>query len=71
MGGFNPTLRGVLVGAAGGAAVGLIGMVLIDTVINGRYFLANRAEAKAQRLRAESRSATAPNPRDDRRGPTE
>lgn len=39
-----------------GAAIGLVGMALIDIVINGRYLLANRAEAKAQQLRDESRS---------------
>lgn len=56
MGGSSPTLHTFLVGAAVGAAIGLLGMALIDIVINGRYLLANRAEAKAQRLRDESRS---------------
>jgi hypothetical protein len=47
-----------------GAAVGLVAMALIDIVINGRYLLANRAEAKAQRLRDERRNPTTPSPRD-------
>jgi hypothetical protein len=31
------------------AAVGVVGMAVVDIVINGRYFLANRAEAKRRR----------------------
>jgi uncharacterized membrane protein len=55
MGGANPTLHTFLLGAAVGAAVGLVAMALIDVAVNGRYFLTNRAEAKAQRLRGVSR----------------
>ena len=54
-GGSSATLQTFLVGAAIGAVIGLVGMAMIDVVINGRYLLANRAEAKAQRLRDESR----------------
>ncbi len=68
-GGFNPTVQTFLVGSALGAAIGLVGMALIDLVINGRYFLANRAETKAKRLRDGLRNPTTPNPADARRDP--
>lgn len=55
IGGSDPTLQRVFVGAAVGAAIGLVVMAVIDIGINARYFLANRAEAKAQRLRDEIR----------------
>lgn len=67
MGGSSPTLHTFLLGAAVGAAIGLVAMALIDVAVNGRYFLTNRAEAKAQRLR--DASPTGPNPRDVRRSP--
>ena len=52
-------------GVAIGAAIGLVGMAVTDFVINGRYWLANRAEAKAQRLRDENlRSRTKPDSSD-------
>jgi hypothetical protein len=38
-----------------GAAIGLVVMAVIDIGMKARYFLANRAEAKAQRLRDEIR----------------
>lgn len=63
-GGSNATLNTFLVGAAVGAVVGLMAMALLDIVINGRYLLANRAEAKAQRLRDERQSPNEPKPRD-------
>jgi H+/Cl- antiporter ClcA len=63
-GGANPTLHTFLVGAGLGAVAGLVAMALIDIVINGRYVLANRAEAKARRLRDARRNQTKPNPRD-------
>lgn len=63
-GAANPTLQTFLLGAAVGAAVGLVAMALIDVVINGRYVLANRAVAKAQRLRDQNQSPTKPDPRD-------
>jgi hypothetical protein len=63
-GGFNATLTTVLVAAAIGAVVGLLGMALLDAVMNGRYLLANRAEAKAQRLRDASQSSDEPKSRD-------
>jgi hypothetical protein len=63
VGGANSSLATFWVGGAVGAVIGLIGMALIDIVVNGRYYLANRTEAKAQRLRDERRCATAPNPR--------
>ena len=65
-GGTNPSLHTSLLGAAIGAAVGLVAMCLIDIAVNGRYFLINRAEAKAQRLR----DASGPTPRDVRGGGT-
>jgi hypothetical protein len=63
-GGANSTPNTFLVGAAVGAAVGLVAMALLDIVINGRYLLANRAEAKAQRLRDASQSPNEPKSRD-------
>ena len=65
-GGANPTLHSFLAGAAIGAAIGLVAMLLIDVSVNGRYFLSNRAVAKAQRLR----DASGPTPRDVRGGDT-
>lgn len=62
-GGANPTLQTVVAGVAVGAVIGLVGMALTDLVINGRYWLANRAEAKAQRLRDEN-LRTKPDSRD-------
>lgn len=59
-GGANPTLHTFLVGAALGAVVGLVAMALIDIAINARYLLANRAEAKAQRLRDARQNPTKP-----------
>jgi H+/Cl- antiporter ClcA len=70
-GGSNPTLQTFLLGAAVGAAIGLVGMALIDLVINGRYLLANRAQAKARRLRDEMRSPTKPASPGVPRGPSD
>jgi H+/Cl- antiporter ClcA len=67
-GGGNPTLQTFLLGAGIGAVVGLVAMALIDVVVNGRYVLANRAVAKAQRLRNQNQSPTRPNPRDPSHG---
>jgi hypothetical protein len=36
------------------AAVGLAGMAVADILINGRYMLANRAEAKRRRRAAQT-----------------
>jgi hypothetical protein len=38
----------------GPAAVGMVGMAVADMVINGRYVLANRAEAKRRRRAAQT-----------------
>jgi hypothetical protein len=46
-----PTLLIVLVSAA----LGVVGMGVADIVIHGRYFLANRAEAKRRRRAADQR----------------
>ncbi|MBX7433464.1 hypothetical protein JDV09_15290 [Mycobacterium sp. Y57] len=54
-GGSGSTLQLVLVGAGVGAAIGVIAMALVELVVNGRYLLANRAEAKARRLREQAR----------------
>jgi len=70
MGGSNPTLHTFLLGAAIGAAIGLVGMFLIDISVNGRYFLTNRAETRAQRLRDASAGPNGPAPRDVRSGDT-
>ena len=64
-GAANPSLQMFVAGVAIGAAIGLVGMAVTDFVINGRYWLANRAEAKAQRLRDENlRSRTKPDSSD-------
>lgn len=68
-GGSNPTLQTFVLGAALGAVIGLLAMAVIDLVINGRYVLANRVEAKAQRLRNQSQGPTDPNPLDVPGGP--
>jgi hypothetical protein len=63
MGGANPTLHTFLLGAAVGGAIGLVAVASIDAAVNGRYLLANRAEAKAQRLQDASANPTGPTPR--------
>jgi uncharacterized membrane protein len=55
IGGSEPTMERVLLGAAVGAVIGLVVMAVIDIGVNARYLLANRAEAKARRLRDQRR----------------
>jgi hypothetical protein len=47
--GGQATSQSVLVAVLLAAAVDVVGMAVIDIVINGRYTLANRAEAKRRR----------------------
>jgi hypothetical protein len=48
-----------------GALVGVLGAALIDFVINGRYRLANRTEAKAARRRSEAQGKPSESPTRD------
>jgi hypothetical protein len=50
----HPTLQPWMWMSGLGALVGVLGAALIDFVINGRYRLANRTEAKAARRRSEA-----------------
>ena len=61
-GGYNWTPQMMLLGAIVGAAIGVVGMALIDLIYNGRYLLANRTESKAKQKReeAQNRSPDAP-----------
>ena len=53
-GGYNTTLQMWLWGAGVGAIVAVVAAAAIDIVINGRYVLANRTEAKGRRRREEA-----------------
>jgi hypothetical protein len=53
-GGSNFTLHTMLVAGAVGVVGGVVLIAVIDIAMNGPYLLANRAEAKARRQRAEA-----------------
>ncbi len=65
-GGSGSTLQPVLLGAVVGAAIGVIGMAMVELVVNGRYLLANRAEARARRSREQARGPSPQPPADPR-----
>lgn len=52
-GGYNTTPQMWLMGAAVGAVVGVVGAAVIDLIVNGRYVLENRTQAKLRRRREE------------------
>ena len=54
-GGYNTTLQMWLLGAGLGAIVAVAGAAAIDVVVNGRYVLANRTEAKGRRRREQAK----------------
>jgi hypothetical protein len=54
-GGYNTTPQMWLWGAAAGAVVGILAAAAIDLVVNGRYVLANRTQAKLRREREQAR----------------
>ncbi|WP_319445230.1 MULTISPECIES: hypothetical protein [unclassified Mycobacterium] len=59
-GGYNSTWQMWLLGAGVGALVGVVGTAVIDIVINGRYVLENRQQAKLRRRREEAARRQAP-----------
>jgi hypothetical protein len=54
-GGYDTTWQMWLLGAGVGAVIGVVATAVIDMVVNGRYVLANRQQAKLQRRREEAR----------------
>ena len=54
-GGYDTTWQMWLLGAGVGAVIGVVGTAVIDMVVNGRYVLANRQQAKLRRRREEAR----------------
>ena len=58
-GGYNATWQMWLLGAGVGAVIGIVGTAVTDIVINGRYVLANRQQAKLRRRREEARRQSA------------
>jgi hypothetical protein len=56
-------MRTFLLAAALGATIGVVGMALVDLAVNGRYAMANRAEA-GRRRRAQAKPVSPPRPDD-------